>query len=147
MIIKIDFANEEDTFSIPELKGTIIIEQKDKNSPTTFYINISGLTPNKLHGFHIHESPVIDKNDLYLTCNSCGGHFNPTKKNHGSIFNADPKDRHVGDLINNLMADENGNCQLIYEDDMACLIPNGEKNYTIQRSGLILPKKIIYLYI
>jgi Cu-Zn family superoxide dismutase len=61
---------------------------------------ISGLAPNKEHGFHIHEKGDCSSGDGM----SSGGHLNPDGKPHG------PQDRehHAGDLPA-LKADANGN--------------------------------------
>ncbi|TSC32354.1 superoxide dismutase family protein [Corallococcus sp. Z5C101001] len=45
------------------------------------------------HAIHIHETGKCDAPDF----KSAGGHFNPTKKQHGSLS---PKGQHVGDLPN-----------------------------------------------
>ena len=137
--IFIDFTNKNNTtFCIDKIKGFIKITQKNKNNPTHFKINISGLKPNKLHGFHIHENPIINELDLEKTCNSCGGHFNPTNKNHGSRFNDNSDDRHVGDLINNLKADNDGFCIIEFDDDDACLIPSKKNPYTIIGKSIVI---------
>ncbi|XP_063921602.1 superoxide dismutase [Cu-Zn]-like isoform X2 [Zophobas morio] len=57
---------------------------------------INGLPAGK-HGFHIHE-----KGDLDNACAAAGGHFNPTKKDHGAPAD---ENRHVGDL-GNIVADD-----------------------------------------
>ena len=67
---------------------------------------ISGLTPNSLHGFHIHQ-----KGDITGGCGSTGGHFNPYEETHGST---DSHHRHVGDL-GNIEADENGVAKFSFE--------------------------------
>ena len=55
-------------------------------------VDISGLTANQEHGFHIHQL-----GDLSNGCTSLGGHYNPEGEDHGS---PDDPDRHVGDLGN-----------------------------------------------
>ena len=37
-----------------------------------FSLDLSGLTPNMMHGFHVHE-----KGDLSDNCRGAGGHYNP----------------------------------------------------------------------
>ncbi len=61
--------------------------------------DLEGLKPGE-HGFHIHEFGDCSAPDG----SSAGGHFNPTKKHHGS---PDSLDRHVGDL-GNITAEANG---------------------------------------
>lgn len=61
--------------------------------------DISHLKPGS-HGFHIHEFGDCSAEDG----SSAGGHFNPTKRMHGS---PDVLERHVGDL-GNIEADEKG---------------------------------------
>ena len=141
------------------LKGRIVISQINEDSPTIFEINLSGLKKNHLHGIHIHENSVSSKEDLKLTCDSCGGHFNPTNKKHGSIFNKNPNKRHVGDLINNLKSDENGECHITFQDKIAVIYPTIKKPYTIVGKSIVihegtddlgregLDSKIPYMYI
>ncbi|HLW58214.1 MAG TPA: superoxide dismutase family protein [Bacteriovoracaceae bacterium] len=60
----------------------------------------SGFSPNKTHGFHIHEKGVCDKPDY----KSAGDHFNPGEHSHGGP--AAPI-KHVGDL-GNLVSNDKG---------------------------------------
>ena len=61
---------------------------------------ITGLAPNKEHGFHIHEKGDCSSGDGM----SSGGHLNPDGKPHGPQESA----HHAGDLPA-LKADANGN--------------------------------------
>lgn len=78
---------------------------------------ITGLKPNKKHGFHIHEY-----GDLTDGCASACAHFNPYNKNHGGRTSSE---RHVGDL-GNLEADIFGNCNFKFNDSLVKL--SGETN-------------------
>ena len=140
MKVKIEFnKNKSGVYHINGLHGYIEITQTSETEPTTFLVAVGGLSPNKLHGFHIHESPVKNLGDLNKSCDSCGGHFNPTGKNHGSILNPDGGlDRHVGDLINNLKADSQGNCVIEFQDSLACLLPSYDKNYSILGKSIVI---------
>ncbi|MFQ6334405.1 superoxide dismutase family protein [Methylophilus sp. 3sh_L] len=62
---------------------------------------VSGLAPNSIHGFHIHEKGDCSAADG----TSAGGHFNPDANQHAS--QATPN-HHFGDLPN-LTADNTGN--------------------------------------
>ena len=64
------------------------------------HAEITGLTPNGKHGFHIHEKGDLSAPDLA----SAGTHFNPGGHKHGG---PDAAERHGGDL-GNLEADANG---------------------------------------
>lgn len=65
---------------------------------------ITGLAPDKEHGFHVHEVGQCSLPDFQ----SAGEHFNPTKDPHGG-----PKSRarHLGD-IPNIKADKDGRATL-----------------------------------
>lgn len=69
--------------------------------------DLTGLTPGK-HGFHIHEFGDCSAPDA----TSAGGHFNPTKHQHGA---PDASDRHAGDL-GNIEADASGKAHLELTD-------------------------------
>jgi Cu-Zn family superoxide dismutase len=80
---------------------------------------ISGLSPNSQHGFHVHEFGDLSSG---LDCLSTGPHFNPFKRDHGA-----PKDhnRHVGDL-GNLQTDASGVAKIDFTDRKIRL--HGERN-------------------
>jgi superoxide dismutase, Cu-Zn family len=66
--------------------------------------SVSGLKPNQLHGFHIHEKGDCSSADAI----SAGGHFNPDAKKHGNHeHHSHGTDHHAGDMPN-LKADANG---------------------------------------
>jgi Cu-Zn family superoxide dismutase len=69
--------------------GTATFVQKGDRVQVT--VNVTGLTPNQEHGFHIHEKGDCSSGDGM----SAGGHFNPLGKPHGHPATAD---RHAGDL-------------------------------------------------
>jgi len=61
--------------------------------------DITGLAPNSIHGFHLH-----DKGDCADNGNAAGGHFNPTNMPHGA---PDSQSHHAGDF-GNVTADDKG---------------------------------------
>jgi Cu-Zn family superoxide dismutase len=78
------------------VKGDLTVS----NEGDAVYIRgeITGLTPGKEHGFHVHEFGKCELPDF----KSAGEHFNPTKAPHGE---------HLGDLPN-AKADENGHANI-----------------------------------
>ena len=85
---------------------------------TKIHFKLSGFEPNTIHGCHIHNY-----GDLSDGCNSTCKHYNPYNKLHGSIklYGAD---RHVVDMCNNIISDDNGNVDFEYYDDLIDLIGN-----------------------
>jgi len=86
-----------------QVKGNIIISQK-KHARGPVYLDLDlkdfdVATTGRIHGFHIHASPVTDNR-----CGTAGGHFNPQSTTHGGPH-ADV--RHVGDL-GNIEVEEDG---------------------------------------
>lgn len=64
-------------------------------------VRVSGLAPNREHGFHVHEKGDCSAPDA----SSAGEHFNPAKMQHGSPMGGE---HHAGDLPS-LMSDAAGN--------------------------------------
>lgn len=64
---------------------------------------VNHLSPGQ-HGIHIHEKADLSAPDL----TSAGGHFNPTKEQHGAPASAH---HHAGDF-GNITADQNGTAQV-----------------------------------
>ena len=120
------------------IRGTVTIRQDHPNSPALYKVRITGLKPNSYHGFHIHDKPITSFNDLNKSCENCGGHFNPTNKQHGSILNELPNERHVGDLINNLRADSTGLVNVDFYDNLAVLIPTIKTPYTVISKSIVI---------
>lgn len=81
-----------------KVKGTVSFTPTEQGVIMKVYA--SGFSPNKTHGFHIHENGVCDKPD-YKTA---GDHFNPGKHSHGG---PSAPIKHVGDL-GNLVSNDKG---------------------------------------
>lgn len=113
-------------FNNDKIKGTVIFTENFKNNDIKIDVNIKGLKPNSLHGFHVHEA-----GDLTDKCTSMCAHFNPYNKNHGC---PSQKERHVGDL-GNLETDNKGVANYIFFDNAIKL--TGNKCNIIGR-GLII---------
>ena len=69
-------------------------------------VQVSGLTPNQEHGFHVHEKGDCSAPDAM----SAGGHFNPGGQPHGPQSGA----HHGGDMPS-LKADAAGNAQASFQ--------------------------------
>jgi Cu-Zn family superoxide dismutase len=113
-------------FNNDKIKGTAIFTENLKNNNIKIEVNIKGLKPNSLHGFHVHEA-----GDLTDKCTSMCAHFNPYNKNHGC---PGAKERHVGDL-GNLETDNKGTANYTFFDSIIKL--RGIKTNIIGR-GLII---------
>ena len=90
---------------------------------------VSGLAPNTVHGFHIHEKGDCSSGDGMST----GGHFNPLGQTHGAI---DHGDHHAGDLAS-LTSDANGVAKFSYT---ANLLSVGSGATDVIGHGLIVHK-------
>jgi superoxide dismutase, Cu-Zn family len=89
---------------------------------------VSGLQPNKEHGFHIHERGNCSSGDGM----SAAGHFNPDGKPHGAHGQGE---HHVGD-IPSLKADAYGVAKVNFESNTISL--RDGKNNNIIGHGLIV---------
>ena len=98
----------------------------EHNDTVRIDVNLTGLTPNSLHGFHVHEA-----GDLTDKCMSMCSHFNPYNQSHGG---PNSKHRHVGDL-GNLQTNKKGESKYQYYDNVIKL--RGFKSNIIGR-GLII---------
>jgi Cu-Zn family superoxide dismutase len=105
--------------------GTITFTQM--GSFVQIHGEVRGLAPNKYHGFHIHENGDCSSGDGM----SAGGHFNPTKKQHGAH---DGREKHAGDLVS-LKADDKGIAHVKYIADSISIL-DGESN--VVGKGLIV---------
>jgi superoxide dismutase, Cu-Zn family len=89
-------------------------------------LNLKGLKPNALHGFHVHEA-----GDLTDHCTSMCAHFNPYNTSHGGPHS---RVRHVGDL-GNIRTNAKGEAKYTFYDDQIRL--RGTKRNILGR-GLVI---------
>lgn len=108
------------------IKGNVKFTEDLENNVVVIDLNISGLKPNSLHGFHVHEA-----GDLTDKCTSMCAHFNPYGKTHGCPGLAE---RHVGDL-GNIITNSKGEAKYTFYDNVIKL--RGSKCNIIGR-GLII---------
>ena len=106
------------------VKGTVKFSEIENK--IRIDVSISGLVPNSLHGFHVHEA-----GDLSDKCTSMCAHFNPYKMTHGC---PGMKERHIGDL-GNLQTNNKGEAKYSFYDNLIKL--RGTKANIIGR-GLII---------
>lgn len=99
-------------FNQSNVKGTVKFHQCTSNfgKETYVIIDLYNLPSNTKRAIHIHEF-----GDTTDGCKSLGGHWNPTNKNHGSIY-IDINNSHAGDMINNISPDNNGKFYFKYSD-------------------------------
>lgn len=76
---------------------------------------VTGLVPNREHGFHVHEVGDCSSGDGMST----KGHFNPYGKPHGHFGSAE---RHAGDMPN-LKADAQGHAEARFAVDVMTVTP------------------------
>ena len=88
--------------------------------------DVSGLTPGREHGFHIHEAGDCSSGDGM----SAKGHFNPYAKPHGR----GSMERHAGDMPN-LKADANGRASMTVDLDV---ITVAQGSASVVGKGLIV---------
>lgn len=69
------------------------LEFTQEKNGVKLVVSLRGLSPNSLHGFHIHQKGDCSAPDA----KSAGGHFNPEGHKHGSPYK---KSHHLGDLGN-----------------------------------------------
>ena len=108
------------------IKGNVKFSEDLTNNRVKIDLHISGLIPNSLHGFHVHEA-----GDLTDKCTSMCAHFNPYGNTHGC---PGASERHVGDL-GNIRTNSKGEAKYFFYDDVIKL--RGIKCNIIGR-GLII---------
>jgi len=108
------------------IKGTVKLSEDLTNNRVKIDLNITGLNPNSLHGFHVHEA-----GDLTDKCTSMCAHFNPYGETHGC---PGMSKRHVGDL-GNIKTNNKGDAKYTFYDNVIKL--RGTKANIIGR-GLII---------
>ncbi len=86
-----------------KVSGTVTFTRQADGNGVRVQAEVIGLSPGK-HGFHLHEKGDCSAPDA----SSAGGHFNPTKMDHGAPT-AMP--HHAGDF-GNITADKDGKAKL-----------------------------------
>ena len=109
-----------------DINGTVKFNEDLATNEVQIQLDINGLKPNSLHGFHVHEA-----GDLTDKCTSMCAHFNPYHKAHGC---PGMKERHVGDL-GNIKTNSKGKAKYEFYDNIIKL--RGTKCNIIGR-GLII---------
>jgi Cu-Zn family superoxide dismutase len=109
-----------------KINGYVKFIEDSHSNDIKIELSISGLKPNSLHGFHVHEA-----GDLTDKCTSMCAHFNPYGKTHGCPGS---KERHVGDL-GNIKTNGRGEAKYSFYDNVIKL--RGTKCNIIGR-GLII---------
>lgn len=110
------------------VEGTVWFEPVKEHVRIT--VDIDGLAPNSVHGFHIHEFGDCSASDA----SSAGGHYSPSLNRHGG-----PKEpfHHAGDL-GNIKADKNGRVHTSMRVDFITV--NGVNNPIVGRAVVLHAK-------
>jgi Cu-Zn family superoxide dismutase len=108
------------------VNGYVKFSEDLTNNMVKIDLHLTGLTPNSLHGFHVHEA-----GDLSDKCTSMCAHFNPYGNTHGC---PGMSKRHVGDL-GNIKTNDKGDSIYTFYDNVIKL--RGNKCNIIGR-GLII---------
>lgn len=108
-----------------QVTGSVKFTQSERSIKVT--ANLTGLQPNTVHAWHIHEFGDASS----LDGKAMGGHYNPEEMPHGLPNNPE---RHAGDL-GNLKADSRGD--VMKEITVDNITINGTKNPILGR-GLII---------
>jgi Cu-Zn family superoxide dismutase len=95
--------------------GYVLFIQESESNKVKVIFRLEKFEKFSTHAIHIHEY-----GDLSNGCISLGFHYNPFHTTHGSRLFIN-KERHAGDLINNLYSDSNGNFVYEYIDDLITL--------------------------
>ena len=99
---------------LSDISGYVKFHQCPEHRHAVVEFNLSGFPRNSIHAVHIHKKGITN---LDKPCESTCEHYNPHNKLHGNK-DIHGKNRHVGDLINNLHSDMNGNFKFVYQDDL-----------------------------
>jgi Cu-Zn family superoxide dismutase len=94
----------------------------------TMNMNVYKLTPG-IHAVHVHEFGDCSSTDA----KSAGGHWNPSKDDHGKWGS---EHFHMGD-IGNLVADKNGTARLVFKTDKWCLGCSDDSKNIVGKSIVI----------
>ena len=108
--------------------GTVTFTQ-NQDGQVKVVADLSGLSPNSEHAFHLHDKGDLSAPDLP----SAGPHFNPAGTKHGGLH---AEHRHAGDL-GNIKADADGkaHAEITLED-----ISLGGENSIIGKSIIVHAK-------
>jgi Cu-Zn family superoxide dismutase len=105
------------SFNKNKIKGSVQFHQCCPEKKTIIKVNLSGFIPNSKNAIHIHEKGITS---LENACDSTCKHYNPYNTKHGNKY-IHGKNRHVGDLINNIESDKDGNVHITFIDDLVSL--------------------------
>lgn len=117
------------------VSGYVRFHQCNPDTHTLVKIHLEGFKRDTPHAIHIHT--YGDMRDASIgACKAVCDHYNP----HGTLHGSDVlygKDRHVGDMINNIVP-ESGVVDIEYRDDLIQLFG---KNSIVGRSVVVHEKE------
>src|SRR5579872_4152503 len=101
------------SFNKGRISGTITFHQCSPDHNTVVSIKLKGFKPRTVHGIHIHRL-----GDLSKGCESLCEHFSENEGQlHGSIY-LYGSDRHTGDLCSNIVTNNKGTVNFVFEDEL-----------------------------
>ena len=115
-------------YSPGQIQGYVSFVQSSKNLPVYVEIKLTKLVPLKYYCIFIHHKRYVKISDTKIRnpAAALGGHFNPNNTTHGD-YQVSTGNRHIGDLISNILSDSDGKIDKKFQDPSITLVENSKR--------------------